>query len=323
MITAHLFTKDGVRENVPLDDWRKLVSEQCALLWVDVRGIDEQEIKDLAGRFGFHSVAVESCLDGYRRPHLYEFENHFYVNLTLIRDDGQGDAEVTPEELHVFAGEHYLVTVVRKDSTEVVDHALDEMGDLADACSRGPMYPVYLIVEDLVESYYPVVEKLDDEADSLETEMLSKGDKTSLGTLLHLKRKGFGLRRLLGPQRDILAELSRRDFPFVEGEQSVYFQDIYNRMIRLFDMMDTIREILSGSLDIYLSTVSNRLNEVMKVLTVAATILMMLSFITGFYGMNFIHLPWLRAPNAFRNIIILMALTTLAMLWWFRRKGWL
>lgn len=184
------------------------------------------------------------------------------------------------------------------------------------------MYAVYLLAEDLVETYYPVVDKLDDDADKLENVMLDRGDKAALKHNLALKRRGFELRKLLGPQRDILNDLSRRDFPFIEGENQVYFQDVYNRMIRLFDILDTVREILSGNLDIYLSTVSNRLNEVMKVLTVFSAILMMLSLITGFYGMNFTHIPWLHSPNAFRNILISMAAITVGLLLWFRRKGW-
>lgn len=185
------------------------------------------------------------------------------------------------------------------------------------------MYAVYLLSEDLVETYYPIVDKLDNDAYGLENTMLDRADKASLARNFDLKRRGYELRKLLGPQRDILNDLSRRDFPFIEGENKVYFQDVYNRMIRLFDILDTVREILSGNLDIYLSTVSNRLNEVMKVLTVWSIVLMTLSFITGFYGMNFVHLPWLRAPHAFRNVLVGMALVTAGMLWMFRRKKFL
>jgi len=323
MTKTYLITRQGVRENVSLDEWRSLVVEECGLLWVDVRGVEAQEIEDLAAKFGFHDLTVESCLSDYRRPHLYEFDDHLYVNLTLVRSDPQAEAKVRPGELHLFAGERYLVTVSREEAAIAVDRTLNDLRAAPSACDRGPIYAVYLLTEDLVESYYPVIEGLDDEADSLETEMLERADQDSLAKLLALKRRGFELRRLLGPQRDILSELARRDFPFLEGENTVYFQDIYSRMIRLFDMMDTIREILSGSLDVYLSTVSNRLNEVMKVLTVAATILMTLSFVTGFYGMNFVHLPWLRSPNAFRNVLVGMGAATAAMLWWFRRKRWL
>lgn len=323
MTKTYLFTREGTRENVPLDDWRSLVKDECSLLWIDVREVSEPELSSLALMFGLHSVAVESCLDEYRRPHLYEFSDHFYVNLTVIENDHRKRSEPTPRELHLFAGERFILTVSQAKDVQAVDRTIADYRDTPSACERGPMYAVYLLIEDLVESYFPVVEELDDEADEIESAMLRDADKRLLAGLFALKRRGFELRKVLGPQRDILSVLARRDFPFIEGEQNVYFQDIYNRMIRIFDMMDTIREILSGGLDIYLSSVSNRLNEVMKVLTVAATILMTLSFITGFYGMNFVHLPWLSAPNAFRNSIILMAAITVVMLWWFRRRKWL
>jgi magnesium transporter len=323
MIKTYLFTEGKYKQDVPLDDWRSLVSGECALLWVDISELSKGEIEDIAGKFGLHQLAVESCLDGYRRPHLYEFEDHFYVNMTLLGLHSHRNHGVKLSELHLFVGGRYIITASKEKTSDAVSNAVKEYQNTPELCSRGPMYGVYLLAEDLAESYFPIVENLDNKADDIESQMLESATKKSLNKLFSLKRDGFELRRLLGPQRDIFSELARRDFSFVEGDNRVYFQDVYNRMIRIFDMMDMIREILSGSLDIYLSTVSNRLNQVMKVLTVVATILMTLSFITGFYGMNFTHLPWLHAPNAFRNVTALMVLLAVAMLWWFRRIKWL
>jgi magnesium transporter len=323
MIKTYLFTPRGMSEDVALDDWESLVKEDCALLWVDVRAYDRQEIEQLAARFGLHPVAVDSCIDGYRRPHLYEFSDHFYVNLTLVASGGHSEHGIKISELHLFAGAKFVITAVRDRANKAIDQAIEVYKDAPKMCERGPMWAVYLLAEDLVETYFPIVEKLDDEADRLETVMLDKADRGSLHKLFTLKRRGFELRKLLGPQRDVFSEFARRDFPFMEGESRVYSQDLYSRMNRIFDMLDTIREILSGSLDIYLSTISNRLNEVMKVLTVAATVLMTLSLITGFFGMNFVYLPWLKSPNAFRNNLIFMGAITAAMLWWARRKKWL
>jgi magnesium transporter len=323
MTKTYLFTRQGVREDVSLDDWRSLAESDCRLLWVDARSASAEEVHDLAQRFGLHQVAVQSCLDRYHRPHLYEFADHFYVNLTVLGRGKRADHGLKASELHLFVGSDFIITISPEKEGTAVDRALTVYLDTPGVCGRGSMYAVYLLAEDLVETYFPIVEALDDEADKLETKMLDSADKKSLTKLFALKRRGFELRKLLGPQRDILSELARRDFPFIGGDSRIYFQDVYNRMIRIFDMMDTVREVLSGNLDIYLSTVSNRLNEVMKVLTVVATVLMTLSFITGFYGMNFVHMPWLHAPNAFRNVCILMAALTVGMLWWFRRKGWL
>ena len=184
------------------------------------------------------------------------------------------------------------------------------------------MYALYLLSEDLVETYYPLVDKLDDDADKIEDILLDRVDKASLRRNFALKSKVFELRKLLGPQRDIFNDLARRDFGFIDTRSQVYFQDIYNRMIRLFDILDTVREILSGNLEIYLSTVSNRLNEIMKVLTVFATILGLGTLVTGFYGMNFRHMPGLESPHAFRNVLIFIVAISVTMLFWFRRKKW-
>lgn len=323
MIKTYLFSSQDMREDVGLDDWRSLVSDECSLLWVDVRNFDDAELDSIVEKFGFHDVARESCRDSYHRPHLYEFDDHFYVNMTTLHTAGRRRDDIKPSELHVFLGPKYIVTVSRESDVPAVDTALGELKAHQNACQRGPVYAFYLLMEDLVETYYPVIEELDNRADKLEDDMLDSADKSSLRKLFALKRQAFELRRLLGPQRDIFNELARRDFPFITGENQVYFQDIYSRMIRLFDMMDTVREILSGSLDIYLSTISNRLNEVMKVLTIFATILMMLSFITGFYGMNFVYLPGLKSPLALWIACLFMVVISLGMLWWFKRKKWM
>jgi len=321
MIKAYLFTHEETKDGVSLGDWQSLTSDGSRLLWVDVRCFSRDELVELAGQFGLHPLALQSVHDPYTRPHVYEFPNHFYVNMTVVR--GGGRDGVRRSELHLFVGERFVITVTKGGESEAVDRALDEYRENPSLCMHGSLYAAYLLAEDLIETYFPLVERLDNEADKLENEMLNRADKRALQKLFALKRRAFELRRLLGPQRDAFNELARREFPFVSGEARVYFQDVYNRMIRIFDMLDTIREILSGSLDIYLSTVSNRLNEVMKVLTVAATILMTLALITGFYGMNFSRLPWLNAPHAFRNTLIFMAAVTTLMLWWFRRKKWL
>lgn len=321
MIKTYLFTQTETREDVSLENWQSLVEGDSKLLWVDVRSVTQEDMDLLSTAFRLHALAVESVLDGYRRPHLIQFPDHFYVNMTMIKST-RDDHGVKPVELHLFAGGKFMITAVKDAQSGAVDNALEEFMNAPNLCARGPMYAVYLLAEDLVETYYPVVDKLDDDADKLENVMLDRGDRVALKHNLALKHRGFELRKLLGPQRDILNDLSRRDFPFIEGENQVYFQDVYNRMIRLFDILDSVREVLSGNLDIYLSTVSNRLNEVMKVLTVFATILMTLSLITGFYGMNFIHIPWLASPNAFRNVLIGMGAITAGMLLWFHRKGW-
>lgn len=321
MIKTYLFTQSEVTQDVPVEDWRELTQGKCSLLWVDARSVTDDELDRLANCFGLHPIALQSVRDRYRRPHLCEFDDHFYVNMTVVKS-ARGSHGIKPQELHLFAGGRFIITATKESDCPAVDAAMEEYSNTPGLCARGPMYAVYLIVEYLVESYYPVVEKLDDDADKLEDVMLDRADKEALKRNFDLKRRGFDLRRLLGPQRDVLNDLARHNFSFIEGENQVYFQDVYNRMIRLFDVLDTVREVLSGNLDIYLSTVSNRLNEVMKVLTVFATILMMLSMITGFFGMNFVHLPWLRSPNAFRNIVVFMGVITVGMLLWFRRKRW-
>lgn len=322
MIKTRLFSKDKVAEDVGLDDWRSLVETEGGLLWVDARSMNNQEIELLRSAFGLHDIAIESVTEEYRRPHLYQFSDHFYVNLTMI-SPARNESGFEASEIHLFVGAEFIITATKKQPCAPIDNVIEDYKNAPELSSRGVLYAVYLLAEDLVEAYYPVVDKLDDDADKLQDLLLDQADNRSLKRNFDLKDRAFELRKMLSPQRDILNEMARREFPFIKEENRLYFQDVYNRIIRLFDILDTVREILSSNLDIYLSTISNRLNEVMKVLTVFATILMTLSFITGFYGMNFSSLPWLHSQNGFRNMLIFMGVITAGMLLWFKRRRWI
>ncbi len=321
MIKTYLFSGDETTEDVALADWRSLTEGDGRLLWVDVRSVTQHELELLQGAFGLHDLAVAPVMGRYHRPHLYQFADHFCVNLVMIRSS-RSNHGIKPVELHVFVGDKFILTTTKDLTSPPVDSAIEEYKNAPQLAAKGSMYALYLLSEDLVETYYPLVDKLDDDADKIEDILLDRVDKASLRRNFALKSKVFELRKLLGPQRDIFNDLARRDFGFIDTRSQVYFQDIYNRMIRLFDILDTVREILSGNLEIYLSTVSNRLNEIMKVLTVFATILGLGTLVTGFYGMNFRHMPGLESPHAFRNVLIFIVAISVTMLFWFRRKKW-
>jgi len=323
MIKTNLFTETTTTHDVDINNYRKLTQDGCRLLWVDVQSVTSDDMNKLAQCFDLHSIAVKSCLDGYRRPHLYEFDKHFYVNMTTLNQP-RTNHEIRPHELHVFVSGNFIITVTKESNCEAVNQALSEYVISPGLCARGPMHAVYLLAENLVDTYYPIVNKLDDSADKLENELLEKTDKALLKQNLDLKHEVFELRRVLGPQRDILNELSRRDFPFIEGEANVYLQDVNNRMIRVFDMLDTIREVLTSNFDIYLASVSNRLNDIMKVLTILAVIIGVFSFVTGFFGMN-VFRDDLKMP--LRDVIAwssaIGVAVTAALLYVFRKTGWL
>lgn len=316
MITYHALKSSGISE---VDSDYKIDN---GLLWIDCRDITDSELQCLESTFNLHQVTIESIKDPYRRPKLWEFPQYFYVNLTVLHKS-QKLSRIKPAELHLFAGSNFIITVCKSSDAIAVVETLKDYSESPAMAERGPMYAVYLLAEYLIQSYVPVLDKLDAEADKLENAMLEMVDDSPLKKLYSYKRRVFELRRYLGPQRDIFSELVRRDFAFTNRDWQVYFQDIYNRMIRIFDMLDTIREILSSSLDIHLSNISNRLNLIMKVLTVISTIFMALSLVTGFFGMNFIHLPWLHSRFAFPGIMLFMALLTFVMLAIFRKMKWL
>jgi magnesium transporter len=321
MINIYHITKDGVKKTDSIVEAKQLAKDKGGLVWIDMHSFSQAEVQQVAKEFSLHRVSIKSMTDPYTRPHLTEFADHFHINFTLV--ELSKGMDVKPHEFHVFLGHDFIITATHNGGRKMVESVLDQYRETPTLAERGSYFALYLVVEALTDTYFPVAEKLDDEVDCLEDEMLASVDETSLQRLLFLKRQLFELRRFLGPQRDVYNELARRDFPYVQENYQLYFQDIYNRMIRVFDTMDTTRDVLTGAFDIYQSTVANRLNDIMKVLTVLATILGVLTLITGFFGMNFKHFPGLDATEAIPWLVAIMGAIVVGMLLLFRRMKWL
>lgn len=321
MTRIYVLTPDGVTETANVDEARKTAKENNGIVWVDVRAFNEEEFCRIAEEFNLHSLEIESVFDAYSRPHLFEYEDHFHVNFTYI--ELTQNSEQRPLEFHVFLSGDYIITASENGGGTLVDRVVNNYNDTPSMVERGTYHALYQLVDLLTDTYLEVAEALDNQVDALEDKMLNQADQSTLQQLFHLKRNLFDLRRYLGPQRDVYNELARRQFKFVDESYQMYFQDVYNRMIRVFDVTDTARDIISGTFDIYQSTIANRLNDIMKVLTIFAVILGILTLVTGFFGMNFAYLPGLQSRYAPVGLSIAMLGLILVMIIYFRRKKWL
>lgn len=287
--------------------------------WLDICAPTDEDLERLRRIYAFHPLAIQDCRDLSQRAKVKEYDGFCFVVTPMIRADSPRVAAV---ELDVFLGSSFLVTVHREPST-VIDRLWTAERKNCDSLRRGTDFLLYQNLDALVDDYFPALDRLDSRIAFAEREIFGRSGQRIIDSLLRLKREVLFLRRILGPLREAVSALVRRDFPYIRPEFRLYFQDLYDHMIRLFEMVDTQRDLISGAMEAHLSNVSNRLSEVMKVLTVITTIMMPLTVVTGFYGMNFKNMPELNWRFGPLWALGLMALVTGAMLAYVRRRGWL
>jgi magnesium transporter len=290
--------------------------------WVDLTAPTHEERIQLREIFGFHPLALEDTEHFGQRPKLDDYGDYvFLVFYGAGRDHAESDAPL--HEVHLFISGNYVVTLHRSPLPP-----LDRQREQLDGrCLHSEQFVLYRIFDSLTDSFFPLLAEMDDEIDDLEAAVLAEATEAQLARLFALKRQLVAMRKVITPQRDLFARSIDQiaALPGLKLDERDYFRDVYDHLIRISDLIDSYRDLLSGATDLYLSTVSNRQNDVMKQLTVIATIFLPLAFITGFFGQNF---AWMvnRIGHAwaFWGLGVgSMVATGAALLLWFRRKGWL
>ena len=244
---------------------------------------------------------------------------------SVVFNPENGDL-VNTLELDIFQGVNYMVTHHDKPIASL-DNVWDVVKLDERISQRGADYLLYRLVDEVVTSYMPVVESLDLEIDRIEDQLFNNPTQQSLEQLFTLKRAVLHLRRMVGPQREVLNKLARDEYKVIDARSRVYFRDIYDHLVRIYDICETLRDLVSGALDTYLSVVNNRMNDIVKTLTIITTIFMPLTFITGFFGMNFFQPtvdqpPW-TGLSVFIIMIAIMVVVPFGMVLWLRRRGWM
>lgn len=316
---GHLVTADGKNLDISPATLRGLV-DSSARFWLDLAEVDAETAQTLLrDTFGFHELAVEDAVQFHRRPKVDAYDGYALI---VVYGAVQTGSLV---EVHCFYTENYLVTVHRDPCPSLT--ALGER--IAGHVGPKPDHVMilYRVIDTLIDGYFPVLGRLDDAIDELEDAILEKPTDQQLGQLFDLKRSLIAMRKVVTPQRDMFATvLSDPDaLPGMTPDAERYFRDLYDHLIRISDLVDSYRDLLSGALDTHLSTVSNRLNVVMKQLTIIATIFLPLSFLTGFFGQNF---GWmvnrLTSLPVFLGLGLgLQVLVVVALVYLFRQRGWL
>ena len=293
------------------------------ITWINIDGLHDVDIIDKIGRhFGIHPLTLEDIVNTGHRPKAEDFEDYDYIILKMLTYD-EDQNHITADQVSFILGPHYLISFQETEG-DVFNFVRERIRKAKGRIRRsGCDYLAYALIDAIVDHYFLVLEKMGEKIELLEEDLLDGTQTKTLQSIHHLKREMIFFRKQVWPLRDILSTLMKEETSLIQETTRIFIRDLYDHTIQVMDTIESFRDVLSGLQDLYLSTVSNRMNEVMKVLTIMATIFIPLTFIAGIYGMNFEYMPELKWPWAYPVLWILLIAIFVFMIFWFKRKKWL
>jgi magnesium transporter len=309
-------------ENKKIEETYSATKKQ-GITWINVDGLQKVDVIEKIGKhLNLHPLTLEDIANTEQRPKMEDFEHYIYIVLRMLRYDNQGK-EILSEQVSLILGQN-LVLSFQETEGDVFDSIRERLrSDKGRIRKLGADYLVYALIDAVVDNYFAVLEKMGDEIEDIEDEVIATPEPSTAQAVHNLKRQSISLRKYVWPLREVISSLERCESGLISKTTSVYLRDVYDHTIQVIDSIETFRDTLSGILDIYLSSVSNRMNEVMKVLTVIATIFIPLTFVAGIYGMNFEFMPELKSALGYPLILSAMATIAVAMLVYFKKKKWI
>jgi magnesium transporter len=297
------------------------------LIWLDISAEPPERCEPiLSDVFAFHPLAIEDALEERHVPRVDDWGNYLYLVLHAIRFDSQAEQPLSTIELDIFLGPNYLVTHHTEPIPSLERVWTMRQRNVREGQQRAA-YLLYELVDELISRYMPVVEEIDDAIDAIEDQLFGDPTTATPQEIFAVRRALLRLRRIIGPEREVFNKLGRGDFAVVPADDRVFFRDVYDHLVRLHEISESLRDLAGSALDTYLSVVNNRMNEVMKVLAVITTLFLPLSFLAGFFGMNFFEpveplTGWMGRTD-FILMLAAMVLLPLLMAVWMRQRGWL
>ena len=293
-----------------------------SVTWINVDGVHEEEIvEEIGARYALHPLLMEDVVSTGQRPKMEEYEEHLFMVLQmLVPEDG---GVVRGEQVSLVLGPHWIVSFQerRGDVFDGLRHRL--RSGKSRARTSGPDYLAYRLLDAIVDQYFVVLERMGDSLEDLEEQVIEEPDQETLEAVHELKGELLFVRRAAWPVRELVNALQRAESELVAEGTDPYLRDVYDHAVQVIDTTETYRDLVSGLVDLYMSGVSNRMNEVMKVLTIIATIFIPVTFVAGLYGMNFQWMPELQWRWGYPAVLVLMAVMAGAMIVYFRRRDWL
>lgn len=314
---------DNVEEGFAVDQLPELLADEKAVIWIDMASPTETDEDVLLNVFRFHPLTVEDCHENRHYPKIEEFPGYLYFIVHGVRADTSSDRFNTIE-LDGFLGPNYVITY-HHDEFRSINAVKQLLRTSPVVCRRGAGYLLHQILDRIVDYYSPVLDDFDNRIDELEAKIFEgrSSNNEMLSDIMNIKRSVLRLRRISVKQMEILLRISRGEFDLIAPALLPFYRDIYDHIVRVTDLAESYRDLITGLLDAHLSVVSNRLNEVMKVLTIFSAIMMPLTFIVGVYGMNFDNMPELHSRFGYFIVLGVMAVVASGMLLFFWKRGWL
>jgi len=301
----------------------ELLKEEQSVIWVDMEKPTEADEQVLLNIFRFHPLTVEDCRENRHYPKIEEFPDYLYFIVHSVTADTSPDRFNTIE-LDGFLGPNYVITY-HHEMFRSINNVKKQLTTSPVACQRGPSFLLHQILDQIVDYYSPVLDDFDERIDQLEDNIFSlkQPNNSILEQIMELKRSVLRLRRISAKQMDIFYRMSRGEVHLIPQAMLPFYRDIYDHLIRVTDLAENYRDLISGALEAYLSVVSNRMNEIMKVLTIFSAVMLPLTFLAGVYGMNFDNIPELHTKYGYFAVWTVMLLVAVVMLSLFWRAGWI
>lgn len=297
--------------------------DTLSVTWINVDGIHQAEVIQKLGEcYGLHPLVQEDILNTDQRPKLEDYGDYLYIVLRMLSPDEKSN-EIRSEQVSLILGRNFVISFQEGKEGDVFGPIRERLRNGKGRIRKtGADFLAYSLIDAIVDNYFVIMEKLGESIDILEEQLVDRPSPETLHSIHTLKKEMIFLRRSVWPLREVIGAMDRGDSELIQAPTKAYLRDVYDHTIQVIETIETFRDMVTGMLDIYLSSLSNRLNEVMKVLTIIATIFMPLTFLAGVYGMNFKHMPELEWPWGYPAVLGVMCIVALSMLAYFRKKKW-
>lgn len=291
--------------------------------WINIDGVHQADIIEKIGKqFDIHPLILEDIMNTEQRPKIEDFENYLFIVLKMLYTDNK-NGEIQSEQVSLVVGPNYVISFQEREG-DVFDPIRDRIRTAKGRVRRmGPDYLAYALIDAIVDNYFVVLEKVGEKIEDVEEKLVTEPSPQVLKNIHGLKRKLLFLRKSVWPLREVINILERGECSLVKKATIIFLRDVYDHTIQVIETIEVYREMLSEMIDAYLSSISNKTNEIVKVLTIIATIFIPLTFIASIYGMNFTWMPELEWPEGYHMVLVLMAIIGIIMIIFFRRKKWI
>ena len=315
-------TVKNIEESFPFKD-------KPTVTWINIDGIyDTQLIEKLGERFDLHPLLMEDIMNTGQRPKIEDFENYIFLVIKMLYFDEKND-EVKSEQISLILGTNYVISFQEVEG-DIFDPIRDRIRKAKGRIRKmGADYLAYALLDAVVDNYFLILEKIGEKIEAMEEDLVTEPNPETLHAIHSLKRETILLRKSVWPLRELVSGLERSESKLIKKGTGIFLRDVYDHTIQVIDSIETFRDMLSGMIDLYLSSISNKMNQIMKVLTIIATIFIPLTFIAGIYGMNFdpdaspFNMPELAWYWGYISVWVVMIIVAILMLIYFRKRNWL